>query len=242
LPRFSFTKHLFRYTWVLFAIHYCLKFISYTFNVAFKFSPFGFSIKIKSIMQLFSEAPTTWIYSFGIVALILYFITQSEKEINLIWPQFAVSKFKIKTLPLNKPSRIKVGIMMTLQIISLFVYFKYNTLFFQTVNLSQPPVLLFEESFSNFMSLLIISIIFFELICSILPFFFKTYWIDLINNCVYLIVAIFLFNHPFKEVFINPSYYILKPIASWILIGIIVILLVDLFKILISMIRIKKQV
>ena len=236
----SYKNFLFRYTWVLFAIHYCLKLISYAFNIAFRFSPFGFSIKIKSIMQLISEAPNTWIYSFGIVALILYFITQSEKEINLIWPQFAVRKFKIKTLPLSKPSKIKVVIMLFLQILSLFIFFKYGTLFFQTVNLHQPPVLLFEAVFSKFISTLVIGLIFFELICSILLFLFKTYWIDLINNSVYLIVVIFLFNHPFKEIFINPTYNIVKPFGLWILIGIMVMLVADLFKLLISMIRTKK--
>jgi len=237
----SYKKYLFRYTWILFAIHYCLKIISYTFNLAFNFSPFGLSIKITGLMQLLSEALATWIYSFGIVALILYLITQSEKEINLIWPQFVVSKFKIKTLPLNAPSRLKIGIIAGLLIISLIIYFKFNTLFFMTVNLHQTPEPLFATAFSQFMSLLVIGLIFFELICSIMPYFFKTYWINLINNCVYLIVAVFLLNNPFKEIFINPSLDVLKPIGSWILIGIIVIVVFDLFKALISMVRTEKQ-
>ena len=237
----SFKNYLFRYTWILFAIHYCLKIISYTFNLAFNFSPFGLSIKITGLMQLLSEALATWIYSFGIVALILYLITQSEKEINLIWPQFVVSKFKIKTLPLKAPSRLKIGIIAGLLIISLIIYFKFNTLFFMTVNLHQTPEPLFATAFSQFMSLLVIGLIFFELICSIMPYFFKTYWINLVNNCVYLIVAVFLLNNPFKEIFINPSLDVLKPIGSWILIGIIVIVVFDLFKALISMVRTEKQ-
>ena len=237
----SFKNYLFRYTWILFAIHYCLKIISYTFNLAFNFSPFGLSIKITGLMQLLSEALATWIYSFGIVALILYLITQSEKEINLIWPQFVVSKFKIKTLPLKVPSRLKIGIIAGLLIISLIIYFKFNTLFFMTVNLHQTPEPLFATAFSQFMSLLVIGLIFFELSCSIMPYFFKTYWINLINNCVYLIVAVFLLNNPFKEIFINPSLDVLKPIGSWILIGIIVIVVFDLFKALISMVRTEKQ-
>ncbi len=237
----SYKNYLFRYTWILFAIQYCLKIISYTFNVAFNFSPFGLSIKIKGFMQLLSEAPATWIYSFGIVALVLYLITQSEKEINLIWPQFVVSKFKIKTLPLNKPSKLKIGIIAGLQIISLLIYFKFSTLFFMTVNLHQTPEPLFATPFSQFMSLLVIGLIFFELICSILPYFFKTYWISLINNCVYLIVAIFLLNNPFKEIFIHPSLDVLNPIGSFILICIIVIVVFDFFKALISIVRTEKQ-
>ena len=237
----SYKNYLFRYTWILFAIHYSLKIISYAFNLAFNFSPFGLSIKIKGFMQLLFEAPATWIYSFGIVALILYLITQSEKEINLIWPQFVVSKFKIKTLPLNAPSKLKIGIIAGLQIISLLIYFKYNTLFFKTVNFTHPPEPLFEAVFSQFMSLLVIGLIFFELICSIMPYFYKTYWVNLINNCVYLIVAVFLLNNPFKEIFINPSLDVLRPIGSWILIGIIVIVVFDFFKVLISMVRTEKQ-
>jgi len=233
----SYKNYLFRYTWLLFALHYCFKLISYMFGIAFNYSPFGFSIKIEFFMQLLSEAPAAWIYSFGIVALVLYFITQSEKEINLIWPQFVVSRFRIKTLPLNEPSRVKIGIITVLLIISFFVYSKYNTLFFMTVNLHQTPVPLFADAFSDFISILVIAMFSFELICSILPYFIKTYWIDLINNCVYLMIAVFLLKNPFNEIFIQPSLNILKPFGSFILIGIIVIVLVDLYKILISMIR-----
>jgi hypothetical protein len=191
-------------------------------------------------MQLLSEAPITWIFDFGIVALILYLITQSEKEINLIWPQFVVSRFKIKTLPLNEPSRLKIGIIAGLLIISLLVYSKFNTLFFMTVNFTNPPKPLFANTFSQFMSLLVIGLIFFELICSILPYFFKTYWINLINNSVYLIVAVFLLNNPFKEIFTQPSLDVLKPIGSLILVCIIIIVVIDFFKALISMVRTEK--
>ncbi len=241
----SYKNYLFRYTWILFAIHFSLKIISDDFNLSFNFFPFDLSIKINGFinrfMQLLSEAPVTWIYDFGIVALILYLITQSEKEINLIWPQFVVKKFKIKTLSLNEPSKLKIGIIAGLQIISLLIYFKYNTLFFKTINFTHPPEPLFEAVFSQFMSLLVIGLIFFELICSIIPFFLKTYWINLINNSVYLIVAIFLLNYPFKEIFIHSSLDVLKPIGSLILIGIIVIVVFDFFKVLISMLRTKNQ-
>ena len=241
----SFKNYLFRYTWILFAIHYSLKIISDDFNLSFNLFPFALSIKINEFinrfMQLLSEAPITWIFDFGIVALILYLITQSEKEINLIWPQFVVSKFKIKTLPLKAPSRVKIGIITGLLIISLIIYFKFNTLFFMTVNLHQTPEPLFATVFSQFMSLLVIGLIFFELICSIMPYFFKTYWINLINNSVYLIVAVFLLNNPFNEIFIRPSLDVLKPIGSLILIVIIVIVVFDFFKALISMVRTEKQ-
>lgn len=237
----SLKNYLFRYTWILFAIHYSLKIISYIFNVSFSLLPFDLSIKVNGFLQLLSEAPVTWIYDFGIMALIFYLITQSEKEINLIWPQFLVKKFKIKILPLKAPSKLKIWIIVVIQIISLLIYFKYNTLFFKTVNFAGPPEPLFEAVFSKFMSLLVIGLIFFELICSILPYFFKTYWINLINNSVYLVVAIFLLNYPFKEIFIHPSLDVLRPIGSWILIGTIVIVGIDFFKVLISMVRTKKQ-
>ncbi len=238
----SYKNYLFRYTWILFALQYCLKLISYTFNIAFNFSLLGYSIRIKGIMQLLSEAPGTWIYSFGIVALVLYLITQSEKEINLIWPQFIVSRFKIKTLPLYEPSKTKIGIFTALLIISLFVYYRYNTLFFMTVNLHQTPVPLFTTAFSQFISLLAIGLIIFELICSIVPYFYKTYWINLVDSFVYLVVAVFLLNNPFKEIFIQPSLNILKPFGSFILIVIILGVMHDFYKALISMIRTKKTI
>ena len=241
----SLNNYLFRYTWILFAIHYVLKIITDDFVFSFNFLPYVLSIKINGFinrfLQLLFEAPITWIFDFGIMALIFYLITQSKKEINLIWPQFLVRKFRIKTLPLSLPSKSKIVILVVLQIISLVIYFKYNTLFFQKLNFAHAPEPLFGAVFSQFMSLLVIGLIFFELICSILPFYYKTYWINLINDSIYLIVAIFLLNYPFREVFIDPSLNVLKPIGLWILIGTIVIVGFDFFKALISKIRIEKK-
>ena len=237
----SLNNYLFRYTWILFAVHYGLKIISYIFNVSFRLLPFDLSIKVNSLIQLLSEAPLTWVYDFGIIALIFYMVTQSKKKINLIWPQFLVNRFRIKTLPLHSPNKLKIVIIFGLLIISILTYFKYNTLFFQTINFTHYPEPLFVEIFSQYISLLVIGLIFFELICSILPFFFKTYWINLINDSIYLIVAIFLLNYPFKEIFINSSLDVLKPIGSWILIGTIIIVGFDFLKAVISKIRIEKK-
>jgi len=93
----SYKNYLFRYTWVLFGIHFGLKIISYFFDISFNLFPFELSININRIMQLFSEAPITWIYDFGLVALVFYFITQSEKQANLVWPKL---KIRFKTKPM----------------------------------------------------------------------------------------------------------------------------------------------
>jgi len=237
----TYKNFLFRYTWVLFIVHYSLKLISFIFDITFRLLPFDLSIEVNGFMQLVFEAPLTWIYDFGIVALILYLITQSEKETNLVWPEFMVNKFKIKTLLLNKPSRLKVVILAVLQIVSLYVFFKYGTLFFQTVNLTQPPVPLFVANFSQIISTLVICLIFFELICSIVPFFVRTYWTNFINNSIYLIVAFFLINYPFGKVFIVPELNVLEPIGVWLLVGVIVMSAYDLFRIIVSMLRTRKH-
>lgn len=233
----AYKNYLFRYTWFLFALHYIFKLISYLFDLAFHLSPFGFSIEIKVFYHLLSEAPATWIYSFGIVTLVLYFITQSEKKINLIWPEIAIRKFKIKTVPLPKPSRVMIMVKSILLVIALLVYSKYGTIFFMTVNFHQAPIPLFTDTFSQVMSLLVIVLIVFELICSLVPYFIKSYWISLINNLVHLAVAVFLLKNPFTEIFADPSLYVLKPIGSFILIGAIVMIVWDIFKTLISMVR-----
>jgi HAAS domain-containing protein len=233
----SYKNFLFRYTWILFIIHYIFKIISYAFNITFRLLPFDLSIDVNRFMQLIFEAPVTWIYDFGMVALILYLITQSEKETNLIWPEFMVKKMKIKTMPLSSPSWVKIGIIFGLLIISLFVFAKYDTLFFKTVNLSQPPVPLFAEGFSQFMSLLVIGLFFFELICSIMPFIIRTYWTNLINYSIYIVVAVFLLNYPFGEVFIDTTLNELKPFGVLILAGILIVSAYDLFRVIVSIIR-----
>jgi len=233
----AYKNYLFRYTWLLFALHYLLKLVSYFFDMAFNFTALGVSIRIRHLFQLVSEAPSTWIYSFGIVALVLYFITQSEKEVNLIWPEFVRNRFKVKTVPLSKPSITKVIVFGVLLLVAIYINNRYNTLFFMTVNLKDTPTPLFAPLFSQFMSQLVISLLLFELVCSLLPYFIKTYWIDMINNLVYILVAAFLLQNPFKEIFVKPELNELAPIGIGILIAVLVFSAIDLFKALVSMIR-----
>jgi len=233
----AYKNYLFRYTWLLFGLHYLLKLVSYFFDMAFNFTALGVSINVRHLFQLVSEAPSTWIYSFGIVALVLYFITQSEKEVNLIWPEFARNRFKVKTLPLSKPSLTKVIVFTVLLLAALYVNNRYNTLFFMTVNLQTTPTPLFAPIFSQFMSQLVIALLCFELICAVMPYFLKSYWVNIINNLVYILVAAFLLQHPFKEVFIKPELNELAPIGIGIMITVIVFSAIDLFKALVSMLR-----
>ena len=85
----SFTRHLFRYATLLFAVHVIFIIFAVIFKKEFIVFPFLFIPRmgiIESVMYL----PVAFLADFGIVALVLYFITRSGKDIKLPWPKFSL--------------------------------------------------------------------------------------------------------------------------------------------------------
>ena len=85
----SFTRHLFRYATLLFAVHVIFTVFAVIFKKEFIVFPFLFIPRmgiIESVMYL----PVAFLADFGIVALVLYFITRSGKDIKLPWPKFSL--------------------------------------------------------------------------------------------------------------------------------------------------------
>ena len=93
---------------------------------------------IEALMYL----PTAFLADLGIVAVVLYFITQSGKDVKLPWPKFAVDLDEVK--PPKKSfwlSRIATAvgavIMLAITDFALYVFARHQTIFF--VNLRLAP-------------------------------------------------------------------------------------------------------
>ncbi|MBN2398739.1 MAG: hypothetical protein JXI33_00180 [Candidatus Aminicenantes bacterium] len=130
----AFRRHLFRYTSLLFVIH--LAVIALT--VALKrsvsvFFPFIFVPRM-NLVEAILYLPMAFLTDFGLVALVLFIITRSGREIRLPWPKFAFNLDEVKA-PALKTLAARIGmaawsaIMLALTAGAVHLFLKYHTLF-----------------------------------------------------------------------------------------------------------------
>ena len=83
--------------------------------------------------------PMAFLTDFGFIALMLYFITRSGREIRLPWPRFAVDLDEVKaptakTLAARIFTMVGAGIMLALTGVAVKLYLKFHTIFFVSFN------------------------------------------------------------------------------------------------------------
>jgi len=108
-----FRRHLFRYTSLLFAAHLALTVFAIAFKSSFVIFPFLYMPK----MGPFDAAmylPMAFLADFGFVALVLYVITRSGKEVRLPWPKLALDldQVKAQTIGATVANLLGGGVMM----------------------------------------------------------------------------------------------------------------------------------
>jgi hypothetical protein len=131
----AYQRHLFRYASLLFAVHFAFVMFSVVFKRSFSIFPFFYvpdlsSVIVDAIMYL----PMAFLADFGAVALVLYFITRSGKEIKLPWPKFAsdldeLQEPEAKTLAASIGNMVEAVIMVALSAWAFRMYARFHTLF-----------------------------------------------------------------------------------------------------------------
>ena len=204
-------KYLFRYTGILFIFHVLLILAAGLFNTNIYLFPFFFIPRL-DIIHILNFLPMAFIYDLGLVGLILYFITQRKKEIRLPWLnlKFLSSNKQPSGLPRPKPW------VLLLMIIGygavLFIYVKYKTLFFLSLNPGSPQPLFGPEA-SFWYSLALLFVLGMEVISYLLRFIFNSYWIELIKYALFLNVFFLIINVPIPDTFSKLDHPDLKTMA-----------------------------
>lgn len=129
----AFQRHLFRYATLLFAIHLAFIIFAVAFRKSFMVFPFLFVPRL-GVIEAVMYLPMAFLADFGAVALVLYFITRSGKEVKLPWPKIAVDLDEVKA-PALKTLAARIGmavwstIMLALTAGAVALSLKYRTLF-----------------------------------------------------------------------------------------------------------------
>jgi hypothetical protein len=134
----AFLRHLFRYTSLLFAVHLAFTLLAVIFKESFIVFPFLFVPRLGPISAVF-YLPMAFLADFGAMALVLYFVTRSGREIRLPWPRFALDLEEVKagearTAASRAMTLVGAGIMLALTGFALELFLKHQTIFFVSTN------------------------------------------------------------------------------------------------------------
>ena len=123
----AYQRFLFRYTWLLFAFHFVFIVFGAIFKKSFSVFPFLF-IPGRDIADIFLYTPTAFLTDFGIIALVLYYITWTGKETKLPWPRFAIDLNEVKPVA-RIATMVGAGIMLALTVVAVRLFLKFQTIF-----------------------------------------------------------------------------------------------------------------
>ncbi len=193
----TFGRHLVRYTWLLFAIHCVLTAVAVSLQIEIIAIPF-FIIPKMPVWAALVYLPMALVYDFGVVALVLYYVTQKKGNVRLPW-------FGVKLPPrgessLEKPKPWGLATLIAIFGLLLYVFIRFHTLFFYTINFHR-PISLLDPSASVFFSILLLT----AFACNIagywIRFIYNTAWVKLAEHTIVLLILWLAWNSPIKPVF-----------------------------------------
>ena len=239
-----YKRYLFLYTGLLFTIHYGLIIFSAFSRYEIVFFPF-FYVPImgdasQAWFKLILYLPMTFFYDFGLICLILYFVTQYQKEIKLPWFEINLNRLIKKAKKEEKPNIYIFGLMILILLITVFLYFRYNTLFFFTVG-SGKTTSLFNPSVSKWLSLSVIAIFFLEILNYTSRFFIESPWIKLTKDGAVLIIIWSIMNLHIGDALIDFPGLNLSAIISFIILFFSIIAAIEFLKSLIEILYLRKN-
>jgi hypothetical protein len=239
-----YKKYLFLYTGLLFLIHYALIVLSAFTNNEIVFFPFFYIAIMGEQSQVWIELilylPMTFLYDFGLICLILYFVTQNKKEIKLPWFKINLSWLIKKPVKIEKPKPYILGIMFLASLAVTFVYIRFNTLFFLTVGGGKTTPL-FNQPVSKWLSLSVIAIFFLETLNYASRFFLDIPWTKLMKNGIVLIILWFISNLPIKSALVDFPAIGLNMICTLALLFLTILVTINFIKSLVEVVDLKKK-
>ena len=200
----AYKRYLFRYTTLLFAIHAFLTVVAVVFKKNFVIFPFLFMPRL-GVIEALMYLPTAFLADLGFIALVLYFITQSGKDVKLPWPKFAVDLDEVQTpkkdfLVGRLPTVIGLIVMIAVTDFALYLFIKYQTIFFVNLDFTNPRPLFTSEA-GRRLSLIIIALFATSMLTLLAKVFTRSRWVDACSSIISLVLIGLLLSQPFEYPF-----------------------------------------
>ncbi|UCE40681.1 MAG: hypothetical protein JSV17_14725 [Candidatus Aminicenantes bacterium] len=226
-----FKGHLFRYTAVVFFIHFTLAVLAFLFKTRMLILPFFFIPKMDNFQDLF-YIPMMFIYDLGLVGIILYFVTQSGKTVRLPWPKLKLNWQKMADSRQEKSKLIPLTLMILGYAALVYGYVRYHTLFFKSLNPGGMESL-FNPEASRWYSLALLSILGVGILAYIVKFFASSEWVNLLRSGSQLVILGIVINRPIEDAIQEFFYFDIHLVADLMVAFIAVLLMIDFLKSLI---------
>jgi hypothetical protein len=227
----SFKGYLIRYTSILFIFHFGLILLSLIFKTSMAVLPFFYIPKIDSFQALF-YLPMAFVFDLGLVGMILYFVTQSRKDIRLPWPKLKLNWQKIIERRQVKSKIIPLILMLMGYAALVWIYLRLDTLFFKTLDFQNTQSLLTPVA-SQWYSLALLALLGIGILAYAIKFFTTSEWVNLLRSALQLIILGIVINMPIDNPFIELIYLDLNAIANIIIAIIAALIAIDFLKSLI---------
>jgi uncharacterized membrane protein YeaQ/YmgE (transglycosylase-associated protein family) len=200
----AYKRYLVRYTSLLFAIHAAFTVFGVVTGKTFVVFPFLY-MPVLSVFDALMYLPAAFLTDLGLVALVLYFVTQSGKDVKLPWPKFGVDLDEVK--PPKKgfwtsriPTAIGAVVMLAVTDFALYLFARHGTIFF--VNLDwRDPRPLFTPGAGRYISIVVIAGFAASTMALLVKLLTRSRWVDVVSNVISLGLIGLLLRQPIDGLF-----------------------------------------
>lgn len=227
----AFKGHLLRYTMILFGFHLGLILLCIILKTSMTVLPFFYVPKIDSF-QAFFYLPMAFVFDLGLVGIILYFVTQSRREIHLPWPRLRLNWQKIGENRQTKSRILPLVLMLLGTAVLVGVYGRFGTLFFKTIDFQNPQSLLTPAA-SRWYSLALLAMIGLGTVAYAVKFFTSSEWVNLLRSGCQLAILGIIINRPIENPLLEFFYIDLQIAIDIIIAALAVLIAIDFLKSLI---------
>jgi hypothetical protein len=191
----AFKRFLFRYTALLFAFHFVLTVAAVIFKKSFVIFPVLYIPSMGPFEALF-YLPTAFLFDLGLATLVLYLITQSQKEIKLPWPRLSVDLNEVKTSGRTIGRIFGLIAMTSLTGAALYLYLQYGTIFLIKLDFAQYQPIFTPEA-GRWYSLILIGLWALSAIGLAVKLVKVSPWVDAVKGGFSLVLLGLAFRQPF---------------------------------------------
>jgi hypothetical protein len=241
----AYKRYLFRYTTLLFAFHAALTVMAVIFKKNFVIFPFLFMPKL-GVIDALMYLPTAFLADLGLVAVVLYFITRSGKDVKLPWPKFGVDLDEVK--PPTKGfwlSRIATAVgavvMLAVTNLALYLFARYHTVFLYLTDGADPKPLLAPGP-GRYLSLIVIAQLAVSTMTLLVKLLTRSPWVNIVSNVISLGLIGLILRQTFDGLFaITMSEKLMTMLKANIKITLLVIALIVTYELVRDIVRVSRR-
>jgi HAAS len=195
----AFRRYLFRYTALLFAVHIVFTAAAVALKESFLMFPLLY-VPSLSLFEAVFYLPMALLFDFGVITLILYLITQSQKDFRLPWPRFSVDLAEVK-VPKRTIGRVLGLVIMTaLTGGAAYLYVRFQTIFLIKLHpVEYKPI--FTPEAGQWYSLIVISLWALGTIGLAFKLATSSPWVTAVEKALSLVLLGLVFRQPFATAF-----------------------------------------